>query len=446
MMFNEEYRPRSFKEIHGQNKPLKDIIAWLNTWPNDKKALLIHGPSGVGKTVAIYVIKNEMDLDLIELNTSDTRNAETISRIVGNAASSKALFSTKKAILIDEADNIKGRSDIGGIRALAKVIQETENPIILLANDPYKLPISIKDLCNIIRFNSLRSASIRNRLKEIVTAANIKISEDVLKELASKSAGDMRAAINDLESLGRTIYQEDVEQLFDRDVKNSIFEGLTAIFKSKGTSCRKVFYDIDMPPEEILYWIDENMPRIYDPRDVACAYYYLSRADVFLGRVNKRQYYRLWAYASDLMTGGVSVCHKYNVNFARYESPGYFKSLGRTKAKRKLTKSALFKIGAKTHSSTYDAKAFLPMLNYACIKPESGVNVARYFGFDPDELELVCPKTAKDILSLIKKEEAKIKQLEQKARKKKEKDEEKKKPQIKKSSSVKSQQTSLFQF
>lgn len=437
-MFNDDHRPRGFKDIHGQKKPLKDIIAWINTWPSSKRALLIHGPPGIGKTLSIYVLKDEMNLDLIELNTSDVRDSETISRVVGNAASSQALFSSKKVILVDEVDNIKGRSDSGGMRTLAKTIDEAQNPIILIANDPYKLPASIRGKADVIRFNSLRSASIRNRLREISDMEGVNVSDSDLDAIAQRSGGDMRAAINDLESLGRDIDGPDVEKLSFRDSENSIFEGLTSVFKLKALEARKVFFDVDKPPDEIIFWIDENMPRIYHPDDVPCAYYYLSRADVFLGRVRRRQYYRFWAYAMDLMTGGVSTCHKNKLEFSRYESPSYFRYLGKTKAKRNLTKGLLRKIGEKTHSSSYDAKGYFHLLELACGELEGGINVYKYFNLDHDELELLCPSNARKI----------IKDVEGK-KKKREKVEEKDAPKTKRKpmeKSSKGNQTSLFQF
>jgi len=446
-MFNEAYKPRRFKEIHGQNKPLKEVIAWLNTWPGDNRALLIHGPPGSGKTAAVYVVKSEMNYDLIELNTSDVRNADAINKVVGNAARSSALFQGRKLILIDEADNIGGRSDMGGTKALASILDDTNNPIILIANDPYKLPDSIRRRVDTIRFNTLRPASIRNRLREIADAEGIDVDDDTLEQLAGQAGGDMRAAINDLESLGDTVRGDDVKRLKPRDSERSIFEGLTAVFKSKSTECRKTFYDVDKPPEEIMFWIDENMPKIYDPRDVPCAYNYLSRADVFLGRVQRRQYYRFWAYATDLMTGGVSICHRHHASFTRYEAPSYFKHLGRTKAKRKKLKEAWMKVGRKTHTSRYDARQYHTLILNACRDPEQGRAVARYFDLEPEEIEVLCPDNAKAIVTLMKREEETKKKQSKRVKSDDEGKQTTKQTQKKQSTkNDKDSQTSLFQF
>ena len=452
-MYNETYVPQRFGDLHGQNKPLKELIAWINTWPKEHKALVIHGPSGSGKTSAIYVMKHEMNLDLIELNTSDVRDSETITRIVGNAATSQALFSSRKVILIDEAENIKGSTDSGGMKTLAAVIKETENPIILIANDYYKLPDTIRRISDDIRFNTLKPASIKNRLREIADREGVTVDDATLESLASMAGGDMRAAINDMESLGTAITPDMLAHLAPRDSESSIFEGLSAVFKSQSVESRKVFFEIDKPPDEILYWIDENMPRAYQPQDRERAYYYLSRADMFLGRVRRRQYYRFWAYAMDLMTGGVSVSRTGPLTFARFESPSFFKALGRTKARRKLLKAALLKIGAKTHSSSYDARGFLPLLRYACADVPSGIGVMKYFELEPEELEVVAPATAKEIISFKKAEDARKEReakkrldREERQRAKAAEKEEQKAALPKSSKKSSAQQTSLFQF
>lgn len=113
-MLVEKYFPKNFSEIKGQQALVKDILAWINTWGSEKKALLIYGPPGSGKTTMVKVLAKELGYDLIELNASDKRDQTALNRIVGNAASSKTLFGYKKIILLDEADNIHGKEDFGG--------------------------------------------------------------------------------------------------------------------------------------------------------------------------------------------------------------------------------------------------------------------------------------------------------------------------------------------
>jgi replication factor C large subunit len=128
-MYTEKYRPQKFTEIAGQPSALKELLSWFNTWPEQKKAAVLYGRAGVGKTSAVISLKNEFDADLIELNASDQRNKDIIDRIVGNAATSSTLDGSKKIILLDEADNIYGREDKGGNQALSHIIDKESHHI-----------------------------------------------------------------------------------------------------------------------------------------------------------------------------------------------------------------------------------------------------------------------------------------------------------------------------
>ncbi|RLF94000.1 replication factor C large subunit, partial [Thermococci archaeon] len=114
-MFVEKYRPKKFSDIAGQKSALKELISWINTWGTDKKACLLYGPPGNGKTTSVYVLADEMNLEIIEMNASDKRNAEAIEKIVGNASQTYSLDGRKRIIVLDEADNIYGSVDKGGV-------------------------------------------------------------------------------------------------------------------------------------------------------------------------------------------------------------------------------------------------------------------------------------------------------------------------------------------
>ena len=63
--------------------------------------------------------------------------------------------------------------------------------------------------------------------------------------------------------------------------------------------------------EPFILWIDQNLAHEFGrPDDLARGYDVLSRADVFLGRVRRRQSYGLWSYARELMSSGVAVARR----------------------------------------------------------------------------------------------------------------------------------------
>jgi len=402
-MYAETYRPQELREIVGQPTALKELLSWFNTWPEQKKAAILYGRAGVGKTSAVHAVCKEMGVDLIELNASDQRNYDTIMRIVGNAATTSTLNGKKKLILLDEADNVYGREDKGGNRALSKIIDITQNPIVLTANAYWEIPQGIRNKAKMIEFRTLLPASIKKALKRIVKAENLNVSEDILQRMAKNAHGDLRAAINDLESLiGEEYYNP-------RDTETSIFQALSSMFRLHSTDVRKEFFNVDKEPREILLWVAQNMPMVYELPDAARAYYYLSRADVFLGRVMRRQYYKLWSYAMDLMTAGVSVARREKYHFKRFQSPSYFAALARSRKDRAMKSQIYQKIAEKCHCSSAEASEYVIMMKALEKENERAAALCKFFGLEEDEILYIFKKgdTILKAMEDLKKKEVK---------------------------------------
>jgi replication factor C large subunit len=396
-MLVEKYFPKNFSEIKGQQALVKDILSWINTWGTEKKALLIYGPPGGGKTTMVKVLAKELGYDLIELNASDKRDQNALNRIVGNAASSKTLFGYKKIILLDEADNIHGKEDFGGAKALLEIIKNTQNPIILTANSYWEVSQAIRDNCKMVQFKRLQSRTIFARLKEIAVAEKIEADDDVLMKIAEQSAGDMRAAINDLDSLGKKLVKGDEKLVGSRDTETSIFEALSKLYMSNSIDVRKDFFDIDKKPDELLLWIDENTPKAYKGKDLLNSMNLISKSDIYLKRAFNTRNYSMWKYASDLMTVGVSVSGVTDSRYIAFSPPKYFQALGSSKKRRETNKIILDKIGKKCHCSRKVARNYIPLISALFLNPKKGALIANFFEFDMEEIKFIDEKNYRKI-------------------------------------------------
>jgi replication factor C large subunit len=116
---------------------------------------------------------------------------------------------------------------------------------------------------------------------------------------------------------------------------------------------RTAFEKLNESPEFMVLWVDENLPIEYeDPEDLEKGYNILSKADIFLRRVKRRQYYRFWAYASDLMSSGVALAKKRpHTIFKRYQFPSWLLKMSRSKNIRNMQNSVLSKVGEYCHVS-----------------------------------------------------------------------------------------------
>jgi len=154
-------------------------------------------------------------------------------------------------------------------------------------------------------------------------------------------------------------------------------------------SAQQAAWQVDESPDNLINWIDENLPIGYkDAHDMAAGYFQLSRADQFLGRVHRRQNYSLWRYASLLMTGGVSAVRTHSHSgYNKYQAPQFWKKLGQTRAKRNIRDSLAGKIGGRCHVSGAYARTDLTWFFKHLMKSKvHSVGLAAELKLDPDEI------------------------------------------------------------
>ena len=115
-----KYRPKKIAEVVDQDNAKRQFIPWIKAWIEgkkpEKKAALLYGPAGCGKTSLVEATAKELGLELIEMNASDFRTREAIERIAKVAATKYSLFGFRgKIILLDEIDGISAIADRGAV-------------------------------------------------------------------------------------------------------------------------------------------------------------------------------------------------------------------------------------------------------------------------------------------------------------------------------------------
>lgn len=349
VLLTEKYKPKSLTQIIGNDKEIKKIIMWALDWQRGKveKPLLIYGPTGVGKTSVAYALKHQFDWELLELNASDIRNKINTEKTVGVAAETMSLFGKTRLILIDDVDKMSSTKDRGGTPVISSFLKTSKQPIILTADDLWDKKIaSLRSLCGKIQFKKVNNSSIQKYLISIAEKENINISREIIEEIVSINSGDVRASLNDLQARNISVF---------RDKQINVFDALRIVLKTTNfTEARNVSFTVDLDHEMFKLWIDENIPREYEKaQDIAKAYNNLSRADIFDGRILKRQYWGFLRYSTDLMTAGVALSKKEKYKkFTGYAFPSYIQKMGSSKTKRATNKQISLKLKKYLKGST----------------------------------------------------------------------------------------------
>ena len=371
MTFTHKYKPKTTKDVIGQDKALKELKTKIDEYPGKKvrKALLVYGPSGTGKTSTIHALADELGLEIIEVNASDVRNTEGLETTILPAIQQQSLFNKGKLILIDEIDGLSGTGDRGGVSTIVKLIEKSPYPIILTANDPWEQKFNdVRKNSVMIEYKAISSLEQATFLKKICEKEGILFDEEAISHLARVSQGDMRAALNDLENMSsgsKRITRKDVEDTSEREREETIINALLKVFKTTNPDIAISAYDrVEEDIDKIFLWLDENLPKEYTrPEDLANAYENLSLADVYFGRIRRWQYYRYYVYIYNLLSVGIAISKKEkNPNFVSYKPSDRILRIWIANQKNAKRKAVAEKIAEKTHTSTKEAIKNMPYI------------------------------------------------------------------------------------
>ncbi|MFH0835548.1 MAG: replication factor C large subunit [Candidatus Micrarchaeota archaeon] len=366
-----KHSPKKLAEITGNPDAVEKIKAWALDWERGKKQkpLLIHGPTGTGKTAAAVALAREMDWILVETDASESRKADMLQKKIGAGCNLQSLSGCRKLLLIDEAD---AAFDRGQIPAIIKIIRESTHPAMVIVEDLWNPKLSaLRNECVKIQFKRINWLSVNKRLKEI--AKTEEWDCEFTEEIARNANGDLRSAIVDLQSA----FKSDSSFIGNREREEDVFKVLVKILKTTDfNEAIQAGDSADVDLEMLLRWIEENIPREYtDPQDTANAFEQLSRADVFTGRIRSRQDYGLQKYSRALGLGGVALAKKQKYSrFTPYQFPSIIKKLSETKKNRALARAIGEKAGAIVHASSRDAFQQLVLVGHEKYWDSFGLN------------------------------------------------------------------------
>ncbi len=227
--------------------------------------LLFAGAAGTGKTSAAIALAHELYGDgwqnnFTELNASDERGIEVVRNKIKNFARTAPINAPFKIIFLDEADSLTPDAQSALRRTMESYSMSCR--FILSCNYSSKIIEPIQSRCAIYRFTPISAAALKKRLAYIARHEDVDINDEALDAITYVAGGDLRRAINTLQSAAsigttvdqNTIYQitataspDDIRALLDASLDGTLSKALAlldSLIKEQGLSGSDILVQI----------------------------------------------------------------------------------------------------------------------------------------------------------------------------------------------------------
>lgn len=289
-LWSQRYKPISKCDlIHKYN--IKLIQEWIKRYeakdPTMKKALIVSGKRGIGKTsIVTLVCKSLKAWSCTIYDSNRSRNKRFMDEVVRKQRTNVTLSVVdnqmvlqRPVIVIDDLDAMNNASDFGGIAELVKIINSLKgitsikksdkaindntwhSPIILICNDVHSNKYSdlIKE-CDIIEFKEVTPV----QLLELAESTDNKLDEDATLDIAKTCNGDIRLFLDSLQISNQTLKCENKFHVEVREVLDMhLYKRVKRMIVGK-LNCSELMNDFYVDQSMIPVMVNENVYKFID--------------------------------------------------------------------------------------------------------------------------------------------------------------------------------------
>lgn len=283
----------------GNEDVRRAFYEWLKNWRPGAEPVLLIGPPGVGKTTIVHAAASELGYFVVELNASDFRTKEMLEKKL-RGIGKVTITGERTLFFLDEIDGLLSTEDKGGAEYLLNLVEKCDIPLVFAANrEDLDFIKKLERKARVLKFKRVPLRQLELYLRYILEKEKLYASDEAIRAAIISSRGDVRAAINNLQSILSVgvpinLYRDQDYSLLDV-IRSSLF------VRTKQELVRMLSNTLSDPESKILTVFNSILASNLPPNERARALKSVADADIILGRILRTQNWRLLRYVDQIL-------------------------------------------------------------------------------------------------------------------------------------------------